>query len=159
MVCPFRWCSWATNVIQREQSWIRYDTTYILYSNNLFRLSCFIDCFFCVSQAELDKFVADNNFLQFFATSAKDGTNIDNACRCLVEKILSYDDIFNVKKPTEVIFILFFCLLACISLISLYLFCFQGVINPGANAKSTKSSGCCQCVMIVNWINILHLIQ
>jgi len=41
---------------------------------------------------EMDKYVKDNGFLNWFETSAKDNINIDKAAKCLVEYILKNDN-------------------------------------------------------------------
>jgi small GTP-binding protein len=40
------------------------------------------------SDEEMQAFVTDHNFVQFFTTSARDGTNIDQAARALVKHVL-----------------------------------------------------------------------
>ncbi|ORY91426.1 P-loop containing nucleoside triphosphate hydrolase protein [Syncephalastrum racemosum] len=45
-----------------------------------------------VNAGELDKFCEENGFMQWFETSAKNNTNIDDAARVLIEKILSVEE-------------------------------------------------------------------
>jgi Ras-related protein Rab-32 len=44
-----------------------------------------------VGNSEMEDFCHKKNFIGWFETSAKDNTNIDNACRFLVSKILEND--------------------------------------------------------------------
>jgi hypothetical protein len=49
-------------------------------------------------QSQMDKFVKEKEFLDWFETSAKDNLNIDEACKCLVTKILENDERMQVIK-------------------------------------------------------------
>jgi len=50
------------------------------------------------SSEQMDKYCAENKFLGWFETSAKDNTNIEAACRALVEKIMASDASAGIAK-------------------------------------------------------------
>jgi len=73
-----------------------------------------------VDKSQLDRFCEEKGFETWFDTSAKLGLNIDNAAKCLVERILQHKDIFQKKKAQ------------------------QDTFTPGAgNRNASKGSGCC----------------
>lgn len=51
-----------------------------------------------VDRLYLDRFCAEHGFLSWYDTSAYSGEGIEEALRCLVEKILTYPDIFQRKR-------------------------------------------------------------
>ena len=54
--------------------------------------------------AEMDKFCVNNGFIGWFDTSAKTGDNIKEASEFLVRKILTYPDVFEEKRVSQVTF-------------------------------------------------------
>lgn len=52
---------------------------------------------------EMDKYVKDNGFLNWFETSAKDNINIDKAAKCLVQHILEHDDRRKDKENPNIV--------------------------------------------------------
>mmetsp|Transcript_16626 Transcript_16626/g.56822 ORF Transcript_16626/g.56822 Transcript_16626/m.56822 type:complete len:121 (-) Transcript_16626:49-411(-) len=53
---------------------------------------------------ELDKFCAKHGFIAWYDVSAKTGFNIEEAARCLVEKIMTHEGIFETKLQKSVAF-------------------------------------------------------
>lgn len=72
-----------------------------------------------VDKTQLDRFCEEKGFVGWFDTSAKLNIHIEQAAKCLVEKILEKKDIFSDKKKA------------------------QNTFKPGVGNKSNKSSGCC----------------
>jgi small GTP-binding protein len=57
-----------------------------------------------VDQSHLDRFCEERGFLKWFDTSAASGEGIDEAMNCVVEKILSYPNIFSRKREKHAVF-------------------------------------------------------
>ena len=72
-----------------------------------------------VDKTQLDRFCEEKGFVGWFDTSAKLNIHIEQAAKCLVEKILEKKDIFSDRKKA------------------------QNTFQPGVGNKSNKSSGCC----------------
>lgn len=57
-----------------------------------------------VDQSHLNRFCEEHEFLSWFDTSAYSGEGIEEAIRCLVEKVLSYPDVFSRKREKNAVF-------------------------------------------------------
>jgi len=57
-----------------------------------------------VDQSHLNRFCQEHGFVAWFDTSAYSGEGIEECMRCLVEKILTYPDVFSRKREKHATF-------------------------------------------------------
>jgi Ras-related protein Rab-32 len=76
------------------------------------------------SPEEMNSYCAENGFVGWFETSAKENKNIDEAARFLVEKILENHVEMNKEQNADVIN-------------------FDDAPKGGSNTTEAKTGGCC----------------
>jgi hypothetical protein len=84
----FPWCFSPTRFASDYRPWILTPCQVDLGKDAMVRNT----------QGQMDKFCQEKEFCGWFETSAKDNTNIEDACRFLVSKILENDQLLASKQ-------------------------------------------------------------